>query len=210
MLLVIAATLLLLSGCVTVPKPTRSYTDPNYSPGRLFNAKVIVYASNDVTVNEFKKSFNEAYLNGNNFSKVITDTLSSIFNLRFPESEVIKAETDSIGLLNLNDSLRYSYMQKYRDSSRDNYIIHVRKSTIDQRNQSNYNQFNKSATTTEYCTVNMLVDVYDLNGNKIVDSIIIEEEQASLLFGYKTCLKKAIDRAIKKVNNLITNIEAIR
>lgn len=208
LLLIVLAMLLLLSGCVTIPKPSRSFTDPSYSPENLSTANLIVYVSNDVTVNEFKKSFNETYLNSNNFSRVFTDSLTVNLKTKFPDAGIIKAETDSIGLLDTLSTVRYNYMQKYKNPLSNNYVINIRKTTIDHWYDRCYDPLNNTSTNTEYCTANMLVDIYDLNENKLVDCIIVDEEQASL-FSYKACLRKTVNKAKKRICFLLTNIEKI-
>ncbi|QTD37427.1 hypothetical protein JL193_15245 [Polaribacter batillariae] len=157
--------------------------------------KVIVFATNDVRVNEFKKTFQKNFPEKRDFT----------FNFM--------KEFSNKGLANhlFSDILIDRDSFNYEDVSTKNsdYIIYFSNFEISNRVEWNntggmgVNGVGMNTTSAEYCVIKVKVDIYDAKTDKeILDFVVIGEESV-FMFDFTKTFYKAKERAVEHIINYL-------
>lgn len=158
--------------------------------------KVIVFATDDVRVNEFKKTFEK------NFSE------KGDFTLDFMTQFSNKGLANNLFSKILIDSNSF----KYEDVNTENsdYVIYF--SNFEIANRVEWNNVGgmgmngvgmNNTTSVEYCVINVKVEIYDANnGKEILDFVVIGEESV-FMFDFTKTLNKAKERAVEHIINYL-------
>ncbi|PQJ72163.1 hypothetical protein [Polaribacter butkevichii] len=158
--------------------------------------KVIVFATDDVRVNNFKKTFEK------NFPQKVDFTFN--FMNEFSEKGF---ENNLFSNISID---RKSF--KYDDLNTENsdYVIYFSNFEISNRvewNSTGAMGMNgmgmNTSTSVEYCVINVKVEIYDAkNGKEILDFVVIGGESV-FMFDFTKTFNKAKERAVQHIINYL-------
>lgn len=156
--------------------------------------KVVVSGSDNVRLNNFKKTFNKNYPNKEIFAKSYAEEFSVMAKNNAIFSKV---ELDRLDIWNSG-----------KENSSADYIIHFSDFEITNRIESRHsaptagNNFGSMQTTSvEYCVIHVKVVIYDVKNKKEVLDFISTGESSIFFFDFKKSLAKAKSRSITHIIN---------
>ncbi|TXD53955.1 MULTISPECIES: hypothetical protein [unclassified Polaribacter] len=158
---------------------------------------VLVFATENVRVNEFSKTFQKNFTD----KKEFTASYLNDFLQEAKSSDLFS--NVSVDVLNSTYS---SLNTEYVD-----YVIHF--SNFEISNRIEFQQTGgmgmngmggmQSSTSIEYCVISVKVEIYDtINNKEILDFVVIGEE-AVFLFNFTKTLQKAKERSITHIINYL-------
>jgi len=159
--------------------------------------KVIVISTDNVSLREFKKTFDKNFRDNSTFSFDYLDEFSKKMNVSALFADVsIDASSKTYSALNKNDA---------------DYVIHFSNFEITNRVESRQtggmgmNGMGGMSTTTtlEYCVITVKVEIYDAKTDKeILDFVAIGEESV-FLFNFTKTFQKAKEKSIDHIINYL-------
>ncbi|PWG04182.1 hypothetical protein [Polaribacter aquimarinus] len=159
--------------------------------------KVLIFASDDVRVNEFKKTFQKNFPEKKDFSMNYLD----VFSEKLHASQVFsKVYVDSL-------NTTYTSVNK----EKVDYVIHFSNFEIANRIEWNHSagmNMNgvggmNTTTSVEYCIINVKVEVYDAKTNREILDFVAIGEDSVFLFNFTKTLHKAKERSILHIINYL-------
>ena len=159
--------------------------------------KVVVIASDDVKVNEFKKTFEKNFTDKKDFSVKYLKDFSKKLNLNNLYANVSVDENNTS-----YDSV---------DTSGADYVILFSSFEIANRVEwSHSGSMNgiggmNTSTSVEYCIINVKVEVYDTKTNKQILDFIAIGEDAVFLFNFT---KTFNETKLKSINHIINYLKS--
>jgi len=159
--------------------------------------KILVFATDDVKVSEFKKTFEKNYIDKEDFtSEYLKDFVQKATrNLLFSK---VSADADNVtyATLNKNDSDYIIYFSNIEISNR----VELRQSAGMGMNGMGGM---RTSTSVEYCVLSVKVEIYDAKTDKqILDFVAIGEESV-FLFDFTKTFQKAKERSIDHIINYL-------
>ncbi|WP_439128398.1 hypothetical protein [Polaribacter sp.] len=157
--------------------------------------KVLVFSSNTVSVKEFKKTYAKNFKDDKGFSnKYIKDFSTVLRENKLFSNVVIDTITSNFNDLNKN---------------KVDYIIHVSNVEIMNRVEWTQGAMNmngvgmQAPTSTEYCVINVKVEVYNIQKDKEIIEFVAIGEESVFLFDFTKTFKKAKERSINHIINYL-------
>jgi hypothetical protein len=157
---------------------------------------VVVSSSDNVRLNNFKKTFNKNYPNKEIFAKSFAEEFSAMAKNNAIFSKV---ELDRLDIWN-----------SAKESSNADFIIHFSDFEITNRIESRHsapaagNNFGSMQTTSvEYCVIHVKVVIYDVKNKKEVLDFISTGESSIFFFDFKKSFEKAKARSITHIINYL-------
>lgn len=156
---------------------------------------VMLFSSNSVSLKEFKKTFAKNFKDQKDFSnKYIKDFAVALKNNNLFSSVVTDTITSNFDDLNKNNI---------------DYIIHISNVEIMNRVEWTQGAMNVNGmgmqppTSTEYCVINVKVEVYNTQKDKEIIEFVAIGEESVFLFDFTKTFKKAKERSINHIINYL-------
>lgn len=158
--------------------------------------KVVIFSTDDVSINEFTKTFEKNFKD----KKAFTSSYLNDFKSKLKESSIYEEV-----FVDVNNTSYESISKSNAD-----YIIYFANfeiaNRVEWRNTGamGMNGIGGMQTTSvEYCVINIKVEIYDTKSDKeIIDFIVIGEESV-FLFDFTKTFNKAKERSINHIINYL-------
>lgn len=154
---------------------------------------IIVIAADNVTLNEFKKTYKKNYEDNNAFTRAYLEQLTEGLKLRNIYADVIM---DSTAL-------------NYEDVNTNNidYVVRLSNFGINNRVEWTHGGMGvngmHSSTSIEYCIIKTKVEVYDAKTNKEILDFVAFGEESVFLFDFTKTFLKAKDNSVLHIINYL-------
>lgn len=152
---------------------------------------IVVTASDNVDLKDFKKTYKKNYSDNKVFAKSYLDDASLALKMNGIFSNV------KVGDINDWDSLR--------ESSNSDYIIDFPYFEINNRVEITHNSsaVGMQTSSTEYCVINVKVVVYDVKKKKRIIEFLSTGESSVFLFDFTKTFQSAKERSITHIVNYL-------
>ena len=158
---------------------------------------LLVFATDDVAVNEFKKTFDKNYTDKGDFTTEYLNDFSQKVKINKLFSDVfIDTESETYATLNKNNTDYIIYFSNIEISNRYEMVHHAGGMGMNGMGM-------QSSTSVEYCVLTVKVEIYDAKTDReILDFVVIGEESV-FLFDFTKTLLKAKERSIDHIINYL-------
>ncbi|WP_299669383.1 hypothetical protein [uncultured Polaribacter sp.] len=191
--------LVIITILVTSCKVSRQYVQHISKKADIVAPKtknVIVIATEEVTVNEFKKTFEKNFAEKRDFSLNYLNEFSEKLSASYLYADV------SI------DTKNSTYASVNKENA--DYVIHFSNfeitNRVEWRNTGGMGMNGvggMQTTSVEYCIINVKVEIYDAKKNREVLDFVSIGEKAVFLFNFTKTLQEAKERSIDHIINYL-------
>lgn len=158
---------------------------------------LLVFATDDVKVNEFKKTFDKNYIDKSDFTTQYLNDFAQKIKINKLFSDVfIDTESETYATLNKNNTDYIIYFSNIGISNRYETVHHAGGMGMNGMGM-------QPSTSVEYCVLTVKVEIYDAKTDReILDFVVIGEESV-FLFDFTKTLLKAKERSIDYMINYL-------
>ena len=193
--LAVVAVVLSLSSC----KASKQYVQYISKKENIITPEtknVIVFATEDIRVNEFKKTFDKNFIDKRVFVNDFMTDFSKQAKLNNLFSKVsIDNKSTAYSSVNLENTDYVIYFSNIEVTNR-----------VEWRNSGGMGMNGMGGmqtTSVEYCILNIKVEIYDAKNNKEILDFVAIGEASVFLFNFTKTFQKAKERAIEHIVNYL-------
>ena len=159
--------------------------------------KVLVFATDDIKVSEFKKTFDKNYADKSDFTTAYVNDFAQKSKINNLFSDVfIDADSRTYETLNKNNADYIIYFSNLEISNRYEMVQSA-------GGMGPNGMGMQTSTSVEYCVITVKVEIYDAKTAKeILDFVVIGEESV-FLFDFTKTFLKAKERSIDHIINYL-------
>ena len=204
-LLLLIVSAILLSSCTHTITITELYKQDNIDFNKIKEAKITFAGTKNISLREFKKTFNDEYSDTTKLDKYIYNSFVNLFALNMPKAQILLADRKipaelfgevSFKTANINN------VKNYFENCKSDYLLIIK--NIDIANMYVSYSTGKSFSSIEYCLIKLEFEYWDVLNQKKIITATAPGMCAVGLFNYLETLNGAIDDAVKNATTYIS------